>query len=191
MGSLSLDVDPKLADLALVVGGGEEFLARLKSLQQAKQDHEAAAASLNLGVSAKRAMEDAQEKQRLADAALAGAQAQARQVREAAQAEADALISAARIRHSDAEHSAESALSSATQQAMAVLQDVTVKQADAEALRDEAARLQAEAKMLKQSLEQQTAAVAGQQRELDAIRADLQNKRALLLATAARLKEQS
>jgi hypothetical protein len=78
MSGVSIDTSgPPEADLymRLAVEGGSNFMKRLQALADAKAAHDEALAELNLGKSAKTALDDAQAKQTKAAAKLAEANA--------------------------------------------------------------------------------------------------------------------
>lgn len=94
-------------DLDAIVAGGDDFMARVKTLQQAKSDSAAALDALNIGRDVVAAMQDAQAREAQAlklveqakadsENVIAAATAQADKIRGQAQTEADALMASAK-----------------------------------------------------------------------------------------------
>lgn len=75
-------------DLDALVAGGDAFFQRVKTLQDAKQKHDAALENLNLGKDVAAAMAAAQAREAAAIDALAGAKTEAEKIIEAAKLEA-------------------------------------------------------------------------------------------------------
>jgi len=85
-------------DLAAVVAGGKYFTDRLKMLQDAKADHDAALDKLRIGHDVIRAMQDVQVREQAAIDALKDAQTQAAQIVGAANDQAGQIVADAQAR---------------------------------------------------------------------------------------------
>jgi len=96
MGSVSVgdEVRPELMELSTIFTGGENFTARMKAWSDMKAAHEQALAELNLGQSARQALDQAKEHVSAAQADRAKA-AEELAAATAAKAEAEAALLAA------------------------------------------------------------------------------------------------
>lgn len=138
-------------DFAAAVEGGENFVARLTMLQNAKKDADAARDALRLGVKisdglavaegmqaeAKRALDDARQR---AAGLIADAQSKAAALLADAQRQADTLAAAAQEKHTEADK----ALSAAHSEANTLTADLRRDRDELARQRDDLSRKQAE-----------------------------------------------
>jgi regulator of protease activity HflC (stomatin/prohibitin superfamily) len=83
-------------DLNAIVSGGDQFMARLKALQDAKAEHDESLKNLRLGHDVVRAMQDVQAREQMAIDAISSAKAEAEKIIAEAKADAEDTIAKAK-----------------------------------------------------------------------------------------------
>jgi hypothetical protein len=162
---------PADGDLWAAYHGGSDFLARLKSVSEARAAHDKALASLNLGSDLAAKADELRRQREEADAARAQAErarAEANRVRAAAKDEATRLVAEASELRARAKAEAERLVAETT------------------ALRNQTAKERDEAVAVKAAVDQSKQLLDAKQAELDAELADL---RAVSDQLAARLSK--
>lgn len=186
MGSLSADVDPKLTDLALIMDGGPNFLARMTALTDGKKANEQSLADLNLGLDIKRGLDEVQARLEAAAATLAQAQVRAQSIEAVAQATADALISSARDRLAMAEADGRVYLVNAQEHVDDLLRDAQLKHDEAITLHNQAVERELESIRLRDELQRQIDEHRQATETVDHLRTDLVARRNVLIEAIRR-----
>ena len=181
MSGLSADVDPKLTDLALIMNGGANFMARMIALKDQQLATAQQLADLNLGVDLHRGLEEVKARLKAAQATLAQAQVQAQSIEATARAAADALISGAREQLAEAEAYGREYFVKTQEHADDLLRDAQMRHAEAITLRNEAERLEQQTRVLRDDLQHQIDEHRLAVETLDRLRTDVVQKRNLLI----------
>lgn len=140
------------ADLKAIYTGGENYLARMQAMSSRREQLQQSLSDLQLGIEAKTALDqakakndEAQKQLEKAQAALTSAEAEAQRIADDARRQADRKVAEA-FHHAEAVRKEADALREAvrtetaqsSQQAAALLQDAHDRNAEANAVRNEA-----------------------------------------------------
>jgi hypothetical protein len=186
MGSVSGDsgADAQaLSDLAVTMSGGENFVQRLNTLEQAKRANQAAYDQLKLGQDASNALADAQRLKVQAQQTLDDAGKQAAEIRKAASDDAVQMRDAATKTKQDADAYAAQTRSSADAYYQARTKEAEALKAAAVQVSQNADKQLKDATTMQQTWQASMKSLEVQKKQLEAERAVLAQKLATLTAT--------
>ena len=186
MGSVSADSDPKTQKLIDIMDGGENFIARMKALQDQEKSAKEADAKLRTSQDMRGTLDAAAERLAKAEKALVEARAKATEIMTQAREYAQHATAEAQNRVKEAEAQLREFRGAAERAVTDAQRTRDEAAAQAKAVRDEAAAVHADAKEKEHRVARAREELAADRKGVEELRHELQSKLRALTEAMAR-----